>query len=358
MSVRERMAIYEKLVNLNGIAGHEKAVRKFMKEELSKHTDEIVCDRLGSVFGVLRGKEDQPVVMVCGHMDEVGAMVTGITENGFIKMIPIGGVNIEVVISQNMEITIDENKTIRGVIGAIPPHISKDNSGATFNDLLLDIGASSKEEAIKWGVKIGQQITPVNNYYIMEDGKKIVSKAWDDRIGCGVALEVIKEAKNMNHPNTLYIGGTVQEEVGLRGGQTASQMIKPDLFITVDVSPVGDFLSKGNPNASGALGEGFLIRYYDPRCIMNPEIIKYFEEIANERGLRYQYFKSNGGTDAAAAQYAGGGTLSTTVGMPGRYIHSTATIIHVDDLEEVKKMVLAIIETFDKARLEKILNND
>jgi len=91
---------------------------------------------------------------------------------------------------------------------------------------------------------------------------------------------------------------------------------------------------------------------------MNPEIINYFEEIAQERNIKYQFFKSNGGTDAAIAQYAGNGTLATTVGMPGRYIHSTATIIHVDDLEEVKKMVLAIIETFDKARLEKILNND
>ena len=357
MDVRKRMEIYEKLVNLNGVSGHEKMVRKFMKEEISKHKDEIVCDRLGSVFGVLRGKEDEPVVMVCGHMDEVGAMVVGITDNGFIKMIPIGGVKLEVVISQNMEITINENKTIKGVIGALPPHMTG-NGANSFDELLLDIGASSKEEAMEWGVRIGQQITPVNNYYIMEDGKKIVSKAWDDRIGCGVALEVLKEAKNMKHPNTLYCGGTVQEEVGLRGGQTSSQMIKPDLFITVDVSPVGDFLSKGNPNAIGALGEGFLIRYYDPRCIMNPEIINYFEEIAQERNIKYQFFKSNGGTDAAIAQYAGNGTLATTVGMPGRYIHSTATIIHVDDLEEVKKMVLAIIETFDKARLEKILNND
>lgn len=357
MNTRERMALYEKLVNLNGVSGHEKAVRQFMTEEIKKHTDEVVCDRLGSVFGVLRGKSDEPVVMVCGHMDEVGAMVTGITDNGFIRMIPIGGVKPEVFLSQNMQITVASGELVKGVIGATPPHISKDSS-VSFDDLLLDIGASSKEEVEKLGVKIGQQITPVNNYYIMADGKKIVSKAWDDRLGCGVALEVLKEAKNMHHPNTLYCGGTVQEEVGLRGGQTSSQMIKPDLFITVDVSPVGDFLPKGSNGAIGALGEGFLIRYYDPRCIMNPEITKYFEEIANERGIKYQYFKSNGGTDAAIAQYAGGGTLATTVGMPGRYIHSTATIIHVDDLEEVKKMVLAIVETFDKNRLEKILNGD
>lgn len=357
MSVKKRMEIFEKLVNLNGVSGHEKQIRKFMKEEISKYTDEIICDRLGSVFGVLRGKEDEPKIMICGHMDEVGAMVVGITDKGFIKMIPIGGINPEVMISQNMEITVNDTKTIRGVVGAIPPHIGKE-SNLNIEDMLLDIGASSKEEAVSWGVKIGQQITFVNNYYVMEDGNKVVSKAWDDRIGCGVALEVLKEAKNMNHPNTLYCGGTVQEEVGLRGAKTVTQMIEPDLFITVDVSPVGDFLPNGSKGAIGALGEGFLIRYYDPRCIMNPEITKYFEEIANERNIKYQYFKSNGGTDAANAQYAGKGTLATTVGMPGRYIHSTATIIDVRDLESVKQMVLAIIETFDKARLEKLQNCD
>ena len=133
-------------------------------------------------------------------------------------------------------------------------------------------------------------------------------------------------------------------------------MIAPDLFITVDVSPVGDFLGKTN---MGKLGDGFLIRYYDPRCIMNPEITKYFEDIAKARNIKYQYFKSQGGTDAAQGQYAGSkGALATTVGMPGRYIHSTATIIDVRDLESVKAMVLAIIETFDKAVLERIQNGE
>ena len=357
MNTRERMATFEKLANFRGISGHEKQIRKFMKEEISKYADEVICDRLGSVIGVLKGKEDEPKVMICGHMDEVGAMVVGITDKGSIKMIPIGGINPEVMISQNMEITVSDDKTIRGVVGAIPPHISKENA-LSIEDMLLDIGASSKEEALSWGVKIGQQITFVNDYYVMEDGYKVVSKAWDDRIGCGIALEVLKEAKNMKHPNTIYCGGTVQEEVGLRGAKTATQMIEPDLFIAVDVSPVGDFLPSGSKGAIGALGEGFLVRYYDPGCIMNPEITKYFEEIADARGIKYQYFKSNGGTDAVNAQYAGKGTLATTVGMPGRYIHSTATIIDVRDLESVKQMVLAIIETFDKARLEKMQNCD
>ena len=352
MKTMERMKLYKELCDLGAVSGHEKSVRSFMKQEISKYTDEIITDNLGSVFGVLDGVG--PTVMICGHMDEVGGMVVDINNDGFLKMINIGGVNPEVLVSQNVLVHNKDGKTIRGVIGAIPPHIG--GSQTSIDDLLVDIGASSKDEVLSWGINVGCQITFVNDFYVMEDGNKVVSKAFDDRIGCGVALEVLKEAKNLKHPNKLYIGGTVQEEVGLRGAQTASNMIAPDLFITVDVSPVGDFLGKPN---MGKLGEGFLIRYYDPRCIMNPEITKYFEDIAKKNNIKYQFFKSNGGTDAAQAQYAGSrGALSTTVGMPGRYIHSTATVIDVRDLESVKAMVLAIITSFDKATLERIQNGE
>jgi glutamyl aminopeptidase len=223
----------------------------------------------------------------------------------------------------------------------------------------LDIGADSREHAKEMGIKIGQQITFVNQYYLTEDGKKIVSKAWDDRFGCGMALEVMKELseKGIHHPNTVVCGATVQEEVGLRGATTASQMIQPDLFIAIDVSPVGDILNKDHPRNFGKLGEGFLIRFYDPRNIMNPKLKAYFENLAKAKDIKYQEFLSMGGTDAAAAQYAGSGTLSTTIGLPGRYIHSTAGMIHIDDVEAVKDMVLTIIKDFSKERLEEFRND-
>lgn len=355
MNVRKRMKVYEDLVNLNGIPGHEKNVRNYMRNEISKYTDEIIQDRLGSIFGVKRGS-GKPVIMIAGHMDEVGAMVVSITKEGFLKMIPVGGINPEVMVSQNV-IVHTKDKEIRGVVGAIPPHINRGsdtNPQLSFDDLLLDIGADNKEHAIELGIEIGQQVTFVNNYYITEDGKKIVSKAWDNRFGCGIALEVLKEFKDIDHPNVIVAGATVQEEVGLRGATTASQMVVPDLFIAIDVSPVGDFLSKDHPSAFGRLGEGFLIRFYDPRNIMNPNIQKYFEKLATNKKIKMQHFLSKGGTDAAAAQYAGSGTLSTTIGLPGRYIHSTAAMVHIDDIEAVKKMVIALVKDFDEARLEEL----
>lgn len=357
MNIKERLARYEELVNLSGIAANEKEVRLFMEKSLREYTSDILKDKLGGVFGCHVGDQNGPVIMIAGHMDEVGAMVTGITEKGFIKMIPIGGIMTEVMVSQNMEIVINENKKIKGIVGAIPPHMFRGTQAkkVEFDDLLLDIGADSKEDAINMGVKLGQQIVFVNNYYITEDGKKAVSKAWDDRFGCGMALDIMEEVVKMNHPNIVICGGTVQEEVGLRGATVASQMVKPDFFIAVDVSPVGDFLPSSNPRSIGTLGKGFLVRFYDPRCIMNPVITKYFENLCDKENIPSQMFLSMGGTDAASAQYAGNGTLSTTIGLPGRYIHSTSAMIHIDDVEAVKKMLLAIIKDFDRNRLEELL---
>lgn len=355
----EELKYFRELAALNGIAGHEKQVREYMKKELTKYSDSIVRDKLGGVFGVKKGGKG-PTIMIAGHMDEVGAMVVGITDGGFINMLAIGGINPEVLVSQNMQITISDEKTIVGVVGAIPPHMSRnaEKKELSIESLLLDIGADSKEHAMAMGVKVGQQITPVNYFYFTEDGKKVVSKAWDDRVGCAMVLEVMKELADIKHPNTIVAGGTVQEEVGLRGAKVASAMITPDLFLAVDVSPVGDFLPKGDINANGKLGGGFLIRYYDPRCIMNPELFKYFEHLAETNNINFQYFKSTGGTDAAEAQYAGNGTLATTVGVPGRYIHSTATMIHVDDLQATKAMLIAIIKDFDDKRLKELLGHE
>lgn len=342
--------IYEKLLNMDGISGHERNIKKFVKAELQKYTDNILEDGIGGVFGVLDG--DGPTIMFCGHMDEVGFMVSGITSKGMIKLLPIGGMNPDVYLSQNMHIVINKEKTIKGIIGAMPPHLLKgEKKPLTFDDLLLDIGADSKEAAINMGVKVGQQIVSDNEFYFTEDNKKIVSKAWDDRFGVGMILELVKEASKLEHNNKLIFGATVQEEVGLRGARVASQMIEPDLFVAIDVSPADDFVS---PTPNATLGKGFLIRYYDPSIIMNRGLHDYFEETANKNNILYQEYRSAGGTDAAVAQYAGKGILSTTIGLPGRYIHTTAAMVHVDDIEAVKQMALAIIKSFDNQTFKKI----
>ena len=343
--------LYQELSSMHGVSGHEVEIRKYVKEHLTG-AKEIIQDRIGGVFGVYEGECAGPKVMVCAHMDEIGAMVTEIRKDGFIKMIAIGGINPESFVAQNVYITVGENKRIPGVIASIPPHISKDNK-ITFDDLLLDIGADSDEDAKKLGVKIGDCITPVDNFYFTSDKKKMVNKAWDDRLGVSVVLDLVEDIKKMKHPNTVILGSTVQEEVGLRGAKVASNNIQPDLFITIDVSPTSDYLGKPE---KGRLGGGFLVRYYDPRTIMPPKLLEYFRNLAEKNNIPYQNFMSMGGTDAGEAQYAyPAGCLATTVGIPGRYIHSPATMVHLDDIEAAKKFVLKLIEDFNKERLDSLL---
>lgn len=345
--------MYKKLLNMDGIPGFEREVKKFVKSELQKYTNDILEDGMGGVFGVFEG--NGPTIMFCGHMDEVGFMVCGIAPNGMIKLMPIGGINPDVYLSQNMHIVLDDKTLIKGIIGALPPHLSKgDRKPTSVEDLILDIGCDSKAQAIEMGVKIGQQVVSENDFYFTKDNKKIVSKAWDDRFGVGMVLEIAEEVAKMKHNNKIILGATVQEEVGLRGARVASQMIEPDLFITIDVSPADDFMR--GPDANAALGKGFLIRYFDPGIIMNRSLHDYFVETSNKYNIPSQEFRSAGGTDAAMAQYAGKGILSTTIGLPGRYIHTTAAMVHVDDMEAVKRMALAIIETFDQKMFEKIKN--
>ena len=350
--MKNKYEVYEKLLNMDGIPGHEREIKKYVKSELQKYTDTILEDGMGGVFGVLEG--NGPTIMICGHMDEVGYMVSGITPKGMIKLLPIGGMNPEVYLSQIMHVVINKDKKIKGIIGAMPPHLSKgEKKPITHEELLLDIGANSKEHAVEMGIKIGQQVVSENDFFFTKDNKKIISKAWDDRFGGGMVLEIIKEVANKKHNNRLVLGATVQEEVGLRGARVASQMVEPDLFIAIDVSPADDFV---NPQPNATLGKGFLIRYFDPSIIMNRGLHDYFEDVAIKNNIPYQEYRSQGGTDAAIAQYAGKGILSTTIGLPGRYIHTTAAMVDVDDIEAVKKMALAVIDSFDNEMLEKIKN--
>lgn len=343
--------LYEALTSLHGGSGAEFEVREFMMKHL-ENADEILRDGFGGVFGKYKGTGDVNI-MICAHMDEISCMVTEIRNDGFLKIMPIGGINVEAIVSCNMVLSVMKNgkpKKIRGVISSIPPHISKDTK-PTFDDIVLDIGCDSALEVKKLGVTIGTYVTPVPEFYFTENKKKMVNKAFDDRLGCAMVCELASVIPTLNHPNNIYLGGTVQEEVGLRGGQVSSQMIKPDLFITIDVSPTSDYL--GKPEA-GALGKGFLIRYFDPRNIMPIKLREYFVTLASSNKIPYQLFKSGGGTDAGAAQYVGSGILATTVGVPGRYIHSPATMVSLDDIEAAKQFIIKLVQDFDKNRLEEL----
>lgn len=343
--------IYRDLFDLEGTSGYEKDVQNYMRQFMEKYPNyTIETDRLGSIFAVKKAKDEKaPVVMVAGHMDEVGLMVVGITDLGMIKMNPLGGLNGEVFVSQVLNVHTKKG-VIKGVVGAIPPHLKKEQN-TSLSELILDIGASSKQEVKDMGVELGNMILFPNTYTYTANKNRLIAKAIDNRYGCGLALEAIEAFHDVELPYTVVIGATVQEEVGLRGAETAVNMFNPDVFLALDASPVNDALDK---EALGGLGKGFLLRMYDPKNVMHQGTMEWFIKLAKTHKIPFQYFVSMGGTDAAKALDLNAGVIATTIGLPARYIHSTAAMMDERDLKAAKKMLFTVLNKLTPAMIKSL----
>lgn len=345
--------IYKDLMDLPAISGQEERVRKYMKDFMIKFSNfEIKQDRLGSLFAYKKSKvENAKTVMVAGHMDEVGMMVVKITKEGFLKVKAIGGLTGETFVSQVMNVYTDSG-IIPGVFGSLPPHF-RTKQALTIEDLMLDIGAETKEQALEMGVSLGDMVLFDNPYRQTKNENRVISKAIDNRFGCGLVLETIEHFNEIELPFNLVLGATVQEEVGLRGATTSGNMFLPDVFIALDSSPVNELDSNG----IGALSKGFLVRMQDPRNMMDYRLMDYFINLAKDNKIPHQHFISKGGTDAAAVLDLGSGVLSTTIGLPSRYIHSTAAMFDKRDIDAARKMLFTILIDLNNEKIEDLQLN-
>lgn len=353
----ETLNMFKTLTELPGAPGNEHAVRHYMRGELEKYSDEVVQDHLGGIFGVRKGAENSPRIMVAGHMDEVGFMVSAITDNGMIRFQPLGGWWSQVLLAQRVEIVTDEG-TVIGVIGSVPPHLLSPEvrrKPMDIKNMLIDIGADSKEDAQRIGIRPGQQIVPICPFTPMANEKKIMAKAWDNRYGCGLAIELLKEVHGEPLPNTLYSGANVLEEVGLRGAQVSATMIDPDLFFALDASPAND--ASGDKNEFGQLGKGTLLRIFDRSMVTHRGMREFVLDTAETNNIPYQYFVSPGGTDAGRVHMANEGVPSAVIGICSRYIHTAASIIHTDDYAAAKELLVKLVKSCDRTTVETIKSN-
>lgn len=351
----ETLEMFKTLTELPGAPGNEHQVRRYMKEQLEKYSDEIIQDRLGGVFGVRKGKG--PKVMVAGHMDEVGFMVTQITKNGMIRFQTLGGWWNQVLLAQRVQI-ITDNGAVDGVIGSIPPHNltpEQRKKPMEIKNMLIDIGADDEDDAKRIGIKPGQAIVPVCPFTPMANEKKILAKAWDNRYGCGLSIELLKELQGVELNHELYSGATVQEEVGLRGAQAAANMINPDIFFALDASPANDM--SGDDNEFGHLGKGALVRIFDRSMITHRGMREFVLDTAETHDIPYQYFISQGGTDAGRVHMSNEGVPSAVIGICSRYIHTSSSIIHVDDYAAAKALLVELVKSVDQSMIDTIKSN-
>ena len=353
----ETLSLFKTLTELPGAAGNEHQVRSFMRSQIEPLVDEVIQDGLGSLFGVGYNEEKGPKVMVAGHMDEVGFMVTSVTDKGMLRFQTLGGWWSQVLLAQRVHV-VTKKGPITGVIASIPPHLldeSQRNKPMAIKNMMIDVGADSKQEVAEMGIRPGDQIVPICPFTPMANEKKILAKAWDNRYGCGLAIELLKEVKNEKLPNILYSGATVQEEVGLRGAQSAANMIKPDLFYALDASPAND--TSGDKNAFGQLGKGVLLRIFDRTMVTHRGMREFILDTAETNSIPYQYFVSPGGTDAGRVHTSNNGVPSAVIGVCSRYIHTHASMIHVDDYAAAKELLVKLVRSTDQTTLDTIKQN-
>ncbi|HUU42688.1 MAG TPA: peptidase M28, partial [Planctomycetota bacterium] len=268
---RSQLAMLKELSEVHGAPGHEGAVAEVIRRHLRGLT-KITSDRLGSLICEKPGDASGPRVMLPGHMDEIAFMVKSVDKNGFLSFAPLGGWWSQVMLAQKVRVETSTGAVV-GVTCSVPPHVLSEEERkkpVDLKDMRIDVGASSQKEATgKLGIRPGDVVTPVFDFEVMSNPKMLLGKAWDDRVGVALFIDVLKRLKDVKHPNVVYGVGTVQEEVGLRGARTSAHAVDPDVCIALDVGIADDMPGSKNEEKMGKLGAGPQVTVLDHGMIPN-----------------------------------------------------------------------------------------
>ncbi|WP_425801727.1 M42 family metallopeptidase [Desulfitobacterium sp. Sab5] len=325
----EDYSLLQRLTQVYGPSGVEDEVRKLIIEEIRPYCDTFRQDKLGNLIVVRQGTGKK--IMIAAHMDEIGIMITHIDENGFLRFTPVGGVHISELPHRRVQFK-------NGHTGVISVEKLEKPSDLKLTKLYVDIGANNREEAEQI-IRIGDIAVFIGTF--VQTGSRILSKALDDRIGCFIALETLKRVQS-NHELSFVF--TVQEEVGLRGAQTAAFTLDPDLAIAVDVTLTGD-----TPNAHTMdvkIGKGVAIKVFDRSMITPPQVKQWMASTSENNQIPYQWeVLEFGGTDSGTIHLTKGGIPSGVLSIPTRYVHSPSEMIDTRDVESAISLLVALLES-------------
>lgn len=320
--------LLKELVSIYGPSSNEEEIRGFIKDEIKDYVDDIRVDALGNLIANKKGPGKK--IMISAHMDQIGMMVTDIDEKGFLRFANVGGISPKNSLGQKV---IFQNKTI----GAIFCEPIEDSKELKLENMYIDIGAFSKEEA-QSQVNIGD----ICIYYsqFVENENVVFTPYLDDRVGCFIAIEALKEIENPE--NDLYFVFSVQEEVGLRGAKIASYSIEPDIGIAIDVTAHGD-TPKAKRFAVG-LDKGAAIKVKDNSLIAHPLVRDNLKKLAKENDVKFQMeVLEFGGTDSGAIHTTKEGVPSGVISIPTRYVHSTVEMASKNDINACKDLLILFL---------------
>jgi putative aminopeptidase FrvX len=352
--VDETQQLLKALTEAHGVPGYETEVRALLREYLEP-LGEVSQDKLGSL--ICRKAGSGPKVMLAGHMDEIGFIVTHVTKEGFLKFLQLGGWWDQVLLGHRVVIKTHKGDVI-GVLGAKPPHLldaDERNKVVLKKDMYIDVGATSKEEVEAAGVRVGDPVIPQSEFAVLANPKTYVSKAFDNRVGCALVIDALRHFQNNNHPNQIYGVMTVMEEVGVRGATTSVRAIDPDMAIILESDIAGDVPGIKAEESDIKLGGGPTIMVFDARMIPNIKLRDLVINTAAELGIAVQFSAMPGGaTDGAAIHMHGTGVPTVVIGVPARHIHSHGAILHRDDYDEAVRLLTAVVAKLDATTVSQL----
>ncbi len=340
-----------RLTETPGISGQEDRVRNIIADQLSPITSETTVDAMGNLIAHIPGKG--PRVALIAHMDEVGFMVSKIEKEGFIRVMPVGGMDQQVFWAQ--KVIVHGRKDLPGIVGTIPPHLMKTSNGQenkktafSIEDGFIDLGLPP--EMIFDVVQIGDPVTFATQSW--ENDISFFGKAIDDRVGLFVMIESIRQTETIDCD--LYVIASTQEEYGLRGAGPAAYSVMPQIIIALEGTVASDTPNLKLPSNTEPTkqGKGPEIRITDRRMISDRRLVNFLIRLAEENSITYQVVvKNTGATDAAAGQVSASGSMASAVSVPTRYIHGPVSVAQKRDIHES----IALVSVFLKKASNLIL---
>jgi putative aminopeptidase FrvX len=344
----ETQQLLQALADAPGPPGFEEPVRKIMVERMKPLAEKLSYDGLGSVIAVQGGSG--PRIMVDAHMDELGGLVRRVTHDGYLTMQMLGGWLDQALVDQRWTI-IGSKGPVRAITGIRDIHIAPPEERTKVyprDSIFLDVGAKNAAEVAAMGLEPGDPVVPDAPFAVMNGTQNYLGKGWDDRVGCAVVIEAMKKLAHAPHPNQIFWVATVQEEIGVRGAHTSSEIVKPEIGIAIEGGVTRDAPGVHAEEAQELLGGGPAIFLYDSSALPNLKLVSLIKQTAKEKSIPLQSDLIQGyGDDSSEMQKSNGGAPTVNMVVPVRYTHSHNGIMNRGDFDKMVDLLVAVLQKLD-----------
>ncbi len=336
------ITLFKRLCEASGASGFEYAIRELIIKEMTPLADDVSVDNIGNVTCFVRGISSQKKIVCAAHMDEIGFIVRHIDDQGFIRILPLGGFDPKTLTAQR--VIVHGRKDLPGCMGVKPIHVMTPEERTKMpmlTDYVVDVGMSKKE--VEKYVSVGDAITRIGD--MVEMGDCLNVKSIDNRGGCYVLIEAVRTLRAAKvKPNyDLYAVFSVQEEVGLRGAQAATIRLQPDFAFALDTTIAFDTPGSSPHERCTVLGGGAGLKVYDGTLITDTRMVQYMRALAEEKKIPWQAeLLAAGGTDAGALQkYTAGGSVTGAISIPVRNVHQSIEMANKKDIQACVDLLAA-----------------